>query len=465
MSAELLPEWLDVPAIEGALASPCPDPQELQRILDKSLSLTPLTLQEIASLMKADSPEQIALIQSTALRVKELVYGDRIVLSAPLHISNFCESECLYCAFRHSNTSVERRRLTTAEIVQATTKLIRQGHKRVLLVAGESWPKDGLSYVLDAAQTIYGVCEGSAEIRRININLPPLTTEEYVALKEAQIGTCLLYQDTYHIESYKKVHIKGPKSNFARRIHAPDVALAAGVTDIGMGILLGLGPWQFDLLALSLHVAHCTRIFDTSVRTVSLHRVRQAPNRKMQDPPHPVSDADYVRSVAILRLAIPHTGIILTTREPSQLWRSGCDAGGSQLLTGSVANPYESWVVSPGENEVPFPIGEDCHVDEVVRYLSEDAVHMPSFCTACPRLGRSGKEFVEMVCSGGMQSQCEPNSIASFEEYLLEYATPYTRAQGEALINDRISKMDEHARRNSEKLLQKVKSGRRDEFI
>lgn len=464
MPAELLPDWLDIVAIERALSASSPDSKELQRILDKSLSLTSLTLHEVASLMLATSPEHIAKIHDAAIKVKELVYGDRIVLSAPLHISNFCESECLYCAFRHSNTSVERRRLNTEEIIQATTKLIRQGHKRVLLVAGESWPQDGLSYVLKAAETIYTVREGSAEIRRININLPPLSTEEYMELKEAQIGTCLLYQDTYHLESYKKAHVKGPKSNFIRRINAPDVALAAGVDDIGMGIMLGLGPWKFDLLALTLHAAHCARMFDRSVRTVSLHRMRQSPNRQMEAL-HPVSDADYVRCVAILRLAIPHTGIILTTREPSQLWRSGCDAGGSQLLTGSVANPYESWVINPGVGEVPFPVGEDCHVDEVVRYLSEDAVHMPSFCTACPRLGRSGPEFLEMVCSGGMQSQCEPNSIASFEEYLLEYATPITRAQGEALINDRVGKMDEHARRNSEKLLQKVKSGRRDEFI
>lgn len=465
MSADRSPEWLDIAAIEGVLESPRPDSRELQRILDKSLALNPLTLQEVASLMLADSPAEVAQITAAALRVKETVYGDRIVLSAPLHISNFCESECLYCAFRHSNKAVARRRLSKKEIIQATTKLIRQGHKRVLLVAGESWPEDGLSYVLEAARTMYAVSEGSGEIRRININLPPLSTDEYVALQEAQIGTCLLYQDTYHLDSYKQAHVKGPKSNFARRINASDVALAAGITDIGMGLMLGLGPWKFDLLALTLHSAHCTRMFERSVRTVSLHRMRQAPGQVMQNPLYPVSDEDYVRCVAILRLAIPHVGIILTTREPSQLWRDGCSAGGSQLLTGSVANPYESWAVNPAENEVPFPIGEDCHVDEVVRYLSEDAVHMPSFCTACPRLGRSGTEFVEMVCSGGMQSQCEPNSIASFEEYLLEYATPITRAQGEALINDRVSKMDEHERRNSEKLLQKVKSGRRDEFI
>lgn len=465
MSSERLPEWLDVVAINKALTVHRPDEQELQRILDKSLALQTLSMQEVASLIKADSPEQIAQVQNAALRVKERVYGDRIVLSAPLHISNFCESECLYCAFRHSNTSVERHRMNTEEIIQATTKLIRQGHKRLLLVAGESWPEDGLSYVLKAAETIYKVREGSAEIRRININLPPLTLDEYIALKEAQAGTYLLYQDTYHEESYKKAHVKGPKSNYMRRINASDTAIKAGITDIGLGLMLGLGPWQYDLLALSLHSAHFERIFGTGVRTVSLHRMRRAPSTLMPEPLYPVSDAEYLRAVAITRLAVPYTGIILTTREPSQLWRSGCDAGGSQVLTGSVANPYESWVLHPKEGEVPFPIGEDCHVDEVVRFLSEDAVHMPSFCTACSRLGRSGNDFLEMVRSGGMQTQCEPNSIASFEEYLLEYATPYTRAQGEARIGERLTKMEAHNRGSSEKLLQKVKSGRRDEFI
>lgn len=467
MSNEQVPKWLDRSAIETALQrEKAPDAAELRDILDKSLSLACLTIQETAALIKADQPEQWQEILAAARRVKEMVYGDRVVLSAPLHISNYCDSECRYCAFRHSNEAVERKRMSPEEVVQAATKLIRQGHKRVLLVAGESWPEGGLTYVLDAARTIYQVRVGtSGEIRRVNINLPPLTNEEYAELKEADMGTCLLYQDTYHEESYKAVHVKGPKSNFVRRLNAQDKAMQAGIPDVGLGILLGLGPWQYDLLALTLHSAHLERIYDSGCRTVSMHRLRPVPRRLLNAAPYPVSDFDYQRCVSIVRLAIPYTGIILTTKEPAQLWRAGCDAGGSQLLTGSVANPYESWNPQPGPGEVRFPIGEDCHVDEAVRFLIEEAHHLPSFCTACPRLGRSGAEFMDIVRCGGMESQCGPNSIASFQEYLIGYATPYTRQQGELLIKAKMEKMPEQERNAAERILAKVRAGRRDEFI
>lgn len=466
MSTEMVPQWLDAAAIQAALSTTkSPDEAELRVLLDKSLSLQPLSMQETAVLLRADKPEQVEAIFTAARQVKEKVYGDRLVLSAPLHISNYCDSDCQYCAFRHSNTVVERKRLNKEEIVKATSKLIQQGHKRVLLVAGEHWDKDGLPYVLEAAQTIYNTRIGNGEIRRVNINLPPLTTAEYAELKAADVGTCLLYQDTYHEESYKKAHPRGPKSNFARRLLAPDVALKAGIGDVGFGILLGLGPWQFDVLSLVLHSAHLERIFDSGVRTVSMHRMRSVPGALWHEAPHPVSDDDYMRVVAITRLAIPHAGIILTTKEPAHMWRWGCDVGCSQLLTGSVANPYDSWNMNLKQGEVGFPLGEDTHLDEIVRFLTEEADHLPSFCTACPRLGRSGGEFLEMVCSGGMQSQCGPNSIASFQEYLMGYATPFTRQQGEELIRFKLQELGEHERGATERLLAKVRVGRVDEFI
>ena len=466
MSMEKVPQWLDVAAINAALQDKrTPDDTELKALLDKALSLQALTMQETATLLRADKPEQIKQIFAAARQVKEKVYGDRVVLTAPLHISNYCDSECQYCAFRHGNTVIERKRMSKEEVVRATTKLIRQGHKRVLLVAGESWPEDGLRYVLDAAETIQNVRVANGEIRRININLPPLTQHEYAELKAAETGTALLYQDTYHEESYKKAHPKGPKSNFARRLNAPDSALKAGISDVGFGLLLGLGPWHFDLLALTLHAAHVERIFDSGVRTVSMHRLRPVPGALWHQAPHPVSDEDYLRMVAITRLAIPHAGIIVTTKEPERMWRWACDVGSSQLLAGSVANPYESWNLDLKDNEVRFPLGEDTHLNSVVSFLTEEADHLPSFCTACPRLGRSGGEFLEMVCTGGMQSQCGPNSIASFEEYLMGYATPQTREQGEAVIARKLAALGEHERGATERLLAKVRAGRVDEFI
>lgn len=465
MATETIPQWLDAAAVEAALQNTkAPDAAELRALLDKCLDLQSLSMQETAVLLKATKPEQVEEVFAVARQVKEIVYGDRVVLSAPLHISNHCDSDCQYCAFRNSNRVVERKQLTQEEIVKATLKLIRQGHKRVLLVAGEHWSKDGLPYVLESAQTIYNTRLGNGEIRRININLPPLSAEEYAELKAADIGTCLLYQDTYHEESYKKAHPRGPKSNFARRLRATDVALNAGINDVGFGILLGLGPWQFDLLSLVLHSAHMERIFDSGVRTVSMHRMRTVPGGMWGQAPHPLSNEDYMRAVAITRLAIPHAGIILTTKEPSHMWRWACEVGCSQLLTGSVANPYESWGTNLTEGEIAFPLGEDTHLDDVVRFLWE-AEHMPSFCTACPRLGRSGGEFLEMVCSGGMQSQCGPNSIASFEEFLMGYALPFTREQGEELIRIKLQALGDHERGATERLLAKVRAGRVDEFI
>lgn len=463
MPTDTLPPWLDTQAIEKALSrESAPDSAELRDILDKSLALESLGIQEAVALMRVSDAEHLALLLHTADQIKQKVYGDRIVLSAPLHISNYCGSECLYCANRRGNTAVERKYMTPPEMREAGRKLIRQGHKRVFLVSGQL-PNADVEYLEEAVSVLYTAFDGVGEIRRVNINVGPLKAEEYALLQAADVGTVLIYQDTYHEASYRAAHVSGPKSDYLARLHAPDTAFQAGVGDVGLGLLLGLGPWRYDLLAVMLHAAHLTRVYDAGSRTVSMHRLRPTPGGRFKTP-YPLSDGEYLRCVAITRLAVPYTGIVLTTKEPAGLWRDGCNAGCSQLLTGSVANPYESWVEAPGE-KTPFPIGEDCHVDEVVRFLLEEARHLPSFCTACPRLGRSGHEFLSMVQECGMKSQCGPNSMASFMEFLLNYATPYTRRMGEKLISEKLDGLPEHERGAAERLLQKVRSGRMDEFI
>ncbi len=463
MPTDTLPLWLDCQAINKALSREnAPDGAELRDILDKSLALEALSIQEAAALMLVSEPEQLALLMRTADQVKQKVYGDRIVLSAPLHISNHCGSECLYCANRRGNTQVARQYMTPPEMREAARKLIRQGHKRVVLVSGQL-PNADVEYLEEAVSILYTAFDGMGEIRRVNVNVGPLNAEEYAVLQAAGVGTVLIYQDTYHEACYRVAHVSGPKSDYLARLHATDTAVEAGVQDVGLGLLLGLGPWRYDLLALMLHTAHLARVYDAGSRTLSMHRLRPVPGSGFETP-HPLSDGEYLRCVAIARLAIPYTGIVLTTREPAGLWRNGCNAGCSQLLTGSVANPYESWHEAPGE-KVPFPIGEDCHVDEVVRFLLEEARHLPSFCTACPRLGRSGPEFLSMVQECGMKSQCGPNSIASFMEFLLNYATPYTRQLGEKLIAEKLEGLPGAERGAAERLLQKVRSGRMDEFI
>ncbi len=463
MSVTVQPRWFDAQAIGAALErEAAPDAAELRDILNKSLELQPLSMEETVALMRVQDGVGLGRIIAAADEVKQKVYGDRIVLSAPLHISNHCGSECLYCANRKSNKAVERKYMTSPEMREAALKLIRQGHKRIFLVSGQL-PNADIEYLAEAISILYTAFDGVGEVHSVNVNVGALEAHEYAALLESYVGTVLIYQDTYHEASYRAAHISGPKSDYYARLNAADVAFEAGVPDVGGGLMLGLGPWQYDLLGIVQHQAHLLRAYDTGCRTLSLHRMRCAPGSNMETP-YPVSDADYLRCVAIARLAVPYAGIILTTKEPAGLWRDGCSTGASQLLTGSVANPYGNWIDNP-EHKVPFPIGEDCHVDEVVRFLLEEARHLPSFCAACPRLGRTGEEFLSMVRECGMKSQCGPNSAASLLEFLLHYATPYTRMMGEQLLAEKMGKMTTGELGAAKRLITKVRAGRIDEFI
>lgn len=463
MSAEKLPEWFNPEAIETALSRESePESQVVGDILDKSLALEPLGLDEITALLRVKDKNDRIRILGTADLVKQKVYGDRIVLTAPLHVDNHCASECAYCAYRSGNEKVQRKRLNPAELREATRKLIRQGHKRIVLVSGQAAHYD-IDYYAEAVDAIGRLYDGTGEIRRVNLDLGALEPDNYAVMKDTDAGTVNIYQETYHEKSYRHAHKKGPKSDFGARLNAPDVALENGMKDVGLGLCLGLGPADFDMLALSTHAAHLAQAFGAGSRTLNLHRVRPAPGNDFQAP-YAMNDEEFLRIVAIARLAIPYTGILLTTREPAGLWRQGCSVGASQLLTGSVANPYESWADAPDE-KTPFPSGEETHLDEVVRFLLEEARHLPSFCTACPRLGRNGSEFIDLVCQGAIRTQCGPNSLASFMEFLINYATPYTRQLGEKLISEKLEDMTEHERGAAERLLQKVRSGRMDEFI
>ena len=463
MSAHAQPSWFDPKAIEKALEmDTAPDSAELRDILNKSLELQPLSMDETVALMRVQDGVGIGRIMAVADEVKQRVYGDRIVLSAPLHISNHCGSECLYCANRKSNKAIERKYMTPPEMRQAALKLIRQGHKRIFLVSGQL-PNADIEYLAEAISILYTAFDGVGEVHSVNVNVGALESHEYAALLDSYVGTMLIYQDTYHEASYRAAHISGPKSDYYARLNAADVAFQAGVPDVGSGLMLGLGPWQYDLLGVVHHQAHLLRAYNAGCRTLSLHRMRCAPGSNMQTP-YPVSDSEYLRCVAIARLAVPYAGIILTTKEPAGLWRDACSAGGSQLLTGSVANPYGNWI-DDHDQKVSFPIGEDCHVDEVVRFLLEEAHHLPSFCAACPRLGRRGDDFLDMVRECGMKNQCGPNSAASFQEFLLHYATPYTRMMGEQLLTEKLEKMTTVELGAAKRLLSKVRAGRIDEFI
>ena len=463
IKTDAMPEWLDASAFETALGRESePETAVIENILAKSEELVTLDTDEIVALLRVRDKDNRKLLRMAANRVKQKVYGDRIVLTAPLHVSNHCANDCQYCAYHKGNEKIARKKLTINEIRDGGKRLIRQGQKRIVLVSGQT-EKVEVNYFAEAIDALSRLYDGTGEIRRINLDIGALEPSDYEVLQPTDAGTVNIYQETYTKSAYETAHRSGPKSNFLARLHAPTIALESGMKDVGLGLAFGLGPADFDILALAAHAGWLAREFGAGSRTVNLHRVRPAPGCSWQ-PPFAINDAEFLHLVAITRLAIPYTGILLTTREPAGIWRDACEAGCSQLLTGSMANPYESWTDAPGE-KAPFPIGEETHLDEVVRFLLEDARHLPSFCTACPRLGRSGSEFINMVAHGDIRSQCGPNSLASFQEFLINFATPYTKQLGERLIAEKLEKLDEHERRAAERLLQKVRSGRMDEFI
>lgn len=461
--------WLDENRLESLMRS-CSgnlDEAELaprvRDILAKAAELGGLNLEEVAVLMDIRSPELTAELFSTAKKVKEEIYGNRIVLFAPLYISNLCSNECLYCAFRASNRQVNRRALDRNEIIEETKILLRQGHKRVLMVAGESYPGGGVDYVLDAIDAIYEARENGANIRRVNVNLAPMTIEEFRRLKERNIGTFQLFQETYHRPTYEKVHLGGKKRDLDWRASSFDRAMQAGIDDVGMGLLYGLYDWRYETLALMLHVAHLEERFGVGCHTISVPRIEPAIGSSLADrPPMEVSDGDFLKLVAILRLAVPYTGIIMSTRESPAIRRQTLELGVSQISAGSRTNPG-GYKDDEQFDTAQFQLGDHRSLAEVVRDLGENGF-VPSFCTGCYRLGRTGKDFMDLAKPGLIKAKCAPNGLSTFAEYLLDYASEADRKAGEAAIQASLASMDDKVRRVSEMLLEKVRAGKRDVY-
>ncbi len=440
-----------------------PDAGRVREVLAKARELKGLDAGEVAALSAISDPELLGELFAAARYVKDTIYGRRLVLFAPLYISNLCANECLYCAFRCRNTEVKRRALSQEEIAQEIGILIDQGHKRVLIVAGESYPQEGLDYVLKAIRTAYSVKRGRGEIRRVNVNLAPLSVEEFKRLKAEGIGTFQLFQETYHRETYGKVHLQGKKRNYDWRVTAFDRAMTAGIDDVGIGLLFGLYDWRFELLAMLAHIRHLEAHFGVGPHTISVPRLEPAVGSDMAShPPQPVSDVDFRKIVAILRLAVPYTGIIMSTRETATLRRETFALGVSQISAGSRTNPG-GYAEDEKFDTSQFALGDHRSLDEVVRDVASLG-YIPSFCTGCYRLGRTGQDFMDLAKPGEIKMHCDPNGLSTFQEYLLDYATPETRAIGEELVAKTLAEMSSAARERSEKLLGKVRAGERDVY-
>jgi 2-iminoacetate synthase len=415
----------------------------------------------VSALLEVSDPGLLDELFSAARAVKEHIYGKRLVIFAPLYVSNLCANECLYYAFRAKNRQVKRRALSLEDVRQETLALVRNGHKRLLLVAGEAYPDRGFQYILDAIDAIYSTRDGNGEIRRVNVNVAPLTVAEFRQLKAAGIGTYQIFQETYHREMYRSVHLAGQKVDYDWRISACDRAMEAGIDDVGIGVLFGLYDWRFEILALLQHIEHLEEKFGVGPHTISVPRLEPAIGSDLaSQPPHPVSDIDFRRIVAILRLAVPYTGIIMSTRETPNIRRETFALGVSQISAGSRTNPG-GYADSEEPDAGQFSLGDHRSLDEVIRDIAALG-YIPSFCTACYRMGRTGRDFMDLARPGEIKEHCDPNAISTFAEYLEDCATAETKRIGRAAIEQIIAGMAPAPQDRSRRLLRQILEGRRD---
>lgn len=440
------------------------DNVKVKEVLSKAREMKGLNLDDIAALTGISDPEMIAELFNTANDVKETIYGKRLVLFAPLYISNLCSNECLYCAFRATNKDIVRNALSQEQIAREVKILINQGHKRILMVAGESYPNAGFQYILDSIKTIYDVKSEHGEVRRVNVNIAPLKTEEFKQLKDAQIGTYQIFQETYHRETYKKVHLGGKKRDYNWRVWSLHRAMEAGIDDVGIGVLFGLFDYRFEILTMMQHINELENKFGVGPHTVSVPRLEPATNSDLAShPPFPVSDLDFRKIVAILRLAVPYTGIIMSTRETAKMRSETFALGVSQISAGSRTNPGGYEEETQDDPSGQFSLGDHRPLDEVIHDVASMG-YIPSFCTACYRLGRTGQDFMDLAKPGDIKLHCAPNGLSSFKEYLQNYASLKTAEVGNKLIRETIAGMTGVAKQRAEKLVQRVEAGRDDVY-
>ncbi len=442
-----------------------PPRERVKEVIELSLSKNRLSLEETAILVNAHDADLVQDIKLGAKRLKEEVYGDRIVLFAPLYIGNYCTNNCQYCGFRVTNKKQVRKTLLPQEIENEVKMLQDNGHKRLILVYGEH-PMYDANFIADSVRQVYQIKSGMGEIRRVNINAAPLSVEDFKIVKEAGIGTYQVFQETYHPETYSKVHPSGKKADFENRLTALDRAQEAGIDDVGIGVLFGLYDWRYEVLALVRHVNHFEEVYNVGPHTISFPRIQNASEINI-DTTHFVSDADFVKLVAILRLAVPYTGMILTAREPEHIRNEVLTYGVSQIDGGT--NIQMKGYSEGKENQQnldteQFEIMDTRSLGEVIKNLIETD-YLPSFCTACYRLGRTGEHFMEFSVPGFIKRFCGPNAMLTLAEYLEDYADPETKLKGYAAIYRKIDNDEIYNKKQLLEKLELVKSGKRDLYF
>ena len=438
------------------------NPARVNAILEKAALCKGLTHREAAILLECDDPAQEARIYSLARDIKHRFYGNRIVLFAPLYLSNYCINGCVYCPYHAKNRTIPRKKLSQQEIEAEVRALIRTGHKRLALETGEDPRNSPLEYVLESIRTIYSVREGGNSIRRVNVNIAATDVESYRKLKAAGIGTYILFQETYNREQYLKLHPSGPKSNYEWHTEAMDRAQEGGCDDVGIGVLFGLAGYRYELTALLMHAEHLEARFGVGPHTISVPRICPADDIDTADFPDALPDEIFRKLVAVLRIAVPYTGMIISTRESVRMREQLLDCGISQISGGSRTSVGGYTSVERHDETAQFDVSDTRPLDEVVGWLLENR-HIPSFCTACYREGRTGDRFMSLCKSGKIGLCCTPNALMTLKEYLMDYASPETLAKGNALIAESLGDIPEgRIREITAERLKEIEKGRRD---
>ena len=431
-------------------------------ILEKAALCKGLTHREAITLMDCTDPELEDRIYRLAADIKQRFYGNRIVLFAPLYLSNYCVNGCVYCPYHVKNRSIPRRKLSQEEIAEEVRALIRTGHKRLAVEAGEDPVHNPLEYILESIRTIYSVQEGGNSIRRVNVNIAATDVDSYRKLKAAGIGTYILFQETYNKEQYEKLHPTGPKSHYAWHTEAMDRAQEGGCDDVGVGVLFGLAGYRYELVGLLMHAEHLEARFGVGPHTISVPRICPADDVSVDDFKDALPDPIFRKLVAVLRVAVPYTGMIVSTRESQRMREQLLHCGISQISGGSRTSVGGYTTVERHNETAQFDVSDTRPLDEVVRWLLEQD-HIPSFCTACYREGRTGDRFMSLCKSGKIGLCCTPNAIMTLKEYLMDYASPETRAAGEALIQKSLNDIPlERTREITRARLLSIEKGERD---
>lgn len=433
----------------------------IDSLIEKAKLRKGLTHREASVLLACQIPEKNEEIYALAEQIKKDFYGNRIVMFAPLYLSNYCVNGCVYCPYHAKNKHIPRKKLTQEEIRQEVIALQDMGHKRLALETGEDPINNPIEYVLESIKTIYSIKHKNGAIRRVNVNIAATTVENYRKLKEAGIGTYILFQETYHKESYEKLHPTGPKHNYAYHTEAMDRAMQGGIDDVGIGVLFGLELYRYEFVGLLMHAEHLEAVFGVGPHTISVPRIRRADDIDPDVFDNGIDDDTFAKLVACIRIAVPYTGMIISTRESQKCRERVLHLGVSQISGGSRTS-VGGYVEPEEEDSSQFEVSDTRTLDEVVKWLMELG-YIPSFCTACYREGRTGDRFMSLCKSGQIQNCCHPNALMTLKEYLEDYARPETKAVGDALILKEIENIPkEKVRQIVIERLEKIANGERD---